>query len=742
MIKHSLLLILFCLANVSNAQNWLNYFNQFNPSENIGNVQSVTRTTTTSTTTEPPITDSSETIYNYPCNGEIVQMTRPGGKLTPETNYWDGRVDLTDFVYLKSIKIVIMVDQAAKITIEPEVGYVSGPKTGKVFRVTYNGAPPDVNEINFHIKGLQGTLFPNLVSLHLNNREICSNPTSVIDNLTGTLSNLGNVGNQLTGGLGETLGSSLGLGGLFGSSGNNFNTNVRPTQTTTIRTTTTKRANIITASCGRRQITQSAYITNGWEVRPGDYPWHAALYHKGTSLIRRVAWFEIQPKRIVTKNFSIMFIKFIIILILCGFYANCSDSTDEDGEVKYDYFYPCGGQDFIEMTKPQGEVTHETNWWNCRVNLAEFTYLKAIKLVIRVDQLAKIYVDEQDGIVTGPKTGKVFRVTFYGTPAEVPEVRFKVEGTMGTFFPNLVKLHLNNRDICMGALTTTTPRPKPTKTVRTTTTKPPVTKKGAPAPTCGTRQVKQSAYITNGWEVRPGDYPWHAALFHKGSRSSSYKCGGTLINKQTVITAAHCLYSNGRQIIPEKVSIQLGKHNLNVFDSNTVEYQVFRLIIHPEYSPIDLQDDLALVRLETVVEFTQFIFPACLWKAEKKSLDNVIGKKGTVVGWGLTEDDGLAEILNAGTMPVVSFIDCLESDRDFFGPFLSDFNYCAGYRNGTSVCNGDSGGGMFFQENGLWTLRGLVSFSSVREDRDVCNPKNYVIFTDVAKYLDWIEKNI
>lgn len=220
------------------------------------------------------------------------------------------------------------------------------------------------------------------------------------------------------------------------------------------------------------------------------------------------------------------------------------------------------------------------------------------------------------------------------------------------------------------------------------------------------------------------------------------------------------MYSNGRPVVPEKIGIQLGKHNLNIFDANTVEYQVFKLIIHPEYSPIDLQDDLAIVRLETMVEYTQYIFPVCLWPAEKKSLDYVIGRKGTVVGWGLTEDDGLAEILNAGTMPVVSFIDCLESDRDFFGPFLSDFNYCAGYRNGklpskfkeyhshflpsigTSVCNGDSGGGMFFQENDLWTLRGLVSFSSVREDRDICNPKNYVIFTDIAKYLDWIEKNI
>lgn len=199
---------------------------------------------------------------------------------------------------------------------------------------------------------------------------------------------------------------------------------------------------------------------------------------------------------------------------------------------------------------------------------------------------------------------------------------------------------------------------------------------------CGRRQVTQSAYITMGWEVRPGDYPWHVALYHKSSRSLNYACGGSLINKQTVLTAAHCLFAGGRQIVPEKVTIHLGKHNLNVIDTNTVEYQVLRLIVHPDYNKEDYQNDLALIRLENEVEYTRYIFPVCLWPDDKISLDNVIGKKGTVAGWGLTEDDTLAEVLNAGNLPVVNHMDCLSSNRDFFGPFLSDFNYCAGFRNG------------------------------------------------------------
>lgn len=194
--------------------------------------------------------------------------------------------------------------------------------------------------------------------------------------------------------------------------------------------------------------------------------------------------------------------------------------------------------------------------------------------------------------------------------------------------------------------------------------------------------------------------------------------------------------------MPEKISIQLGKFKLNAIDSNTVEHLVLRIIVHPEYSPIDYQDDLGLLKLGEKVTFNQHVQPACLWPDTEKALSNVVGKAGSVVGWGLTDEDELSEVLNEGKMPVVDFFTCLESDRDFFGPFISDFNYCAGYRNGTSVCNGDSGGGMFFESpSNQWQIRGLVSFSAVREDRDTCNPKSYVIFTDLAKYLDWIHEN-
>lgn len=58
---------------------------------------------------------------------------------------------------------------------------------------------------------------------------------------------------------------------------------------------------------------------------------------------------------------------------------------------------------------------------------------------------------------------------------------------------------------------------------------------------------------------------------------------------------------------------------------------------------------------------------------------------------------------------------------------------------GSIVCNGFSGGSMAFEENGVYYIRGIVS-SAISAQYGVCNPNEYVIFTDVARYLHWIKQ--
>lgn len=77
--------------------------------------------------------------------------------------------------------------------------------------------------------------------------------------------------------------------------------------------------------------------------------------------------------------------------------------------------------------------------------------------------------------------------------------------------------------------------------------------------------------------------------------------------------------------------------------------------------------------------------PVCLWDPNKKDLSEVVGKYGTVVGFGITEKNEISHILRQAVIPVVSLLTCLDSDRSFYGNFISDYTFCAGYVNGLFV---------------------------------------------------------
>lgn len=204
-------------------------------------------------------------------------------------------------------------------------------------------------------------------------------------------------------------------------------------------------------------------------------------------------------------------------------------------------------------------------------------------------------------------------------------------------------------------------------------------------PKCGKRYVEHEDFITNGFPTKEGDWPWHSAIFHITGVRSEYKCGGTLINQRTVVTAAHYLYDSGRPINAERVIVQLGKHNRELSSPNTQEFRAHRCIIHAGYNRRDLLDDIALIRLSTEVQLTHYVQPACQWDVNRSGIHDVLDRYGIVIGWGLNEKKELSNILNQATMPVVSFTECLQSNRVFFGQFISDYTYCAGFRNGKST---------------------------------------------------------
>uniref|UniRef100_A0A182PAZ8 Peptidase S1 domain-containing protein n=1 Tax=Anopheles epiroticus TaxID=199890 RepID=A0A182PAZ8_9DIPT len=256
---------------------------------------------------------------------------------------------------------------------------------------------------------------------------------------------------------------------------------------------------------------------------------------------------------------------------------------------------------------------------------------------------------------------------------------------------------------------------------------------------CGKVQVLKQGLIFGGTASMPGMWPWHVAVFHRESpRRTSYKCGGTIINRDTILTAYHCVVENHRPIAAGRLITRAGLFDLDVGGRTVQENRVFDVISPPGASARTFNDDIAILKMQTQFIYDDYVQPVCI-RSVPQDIGQLVNTFGTVVGWGWTEENTTSAELRQANVPVVSAEDCLASDRNLFSQVLTTKVYCAGSRNGTSSCNGDSGGGMFFRMAGYWFLRGLTSFSSVDENQSgLCNSHGYVGYTDVSKYLDWV----
>lgn len=84
------------------------------------------------------------------------------------------------------------------------------------------------------------------------------------------------------------------------------------------------------------------------------------------------------------------------------------------------------------------------------------------------------------------------------------------------------------------------------------------------------------------------------------------------------------------------------------------------------------------------------------------------------IGWGLNQTNGVpSDVLKKIELPVVGREECIEKSTPEFESYITADKFCAGYLNGASVCQGDSGGGLVFarpnRREKVYMLRGIVS---------------------------------
>ncbi|KRT83413.1 Trypsin [Oryctes borbonicus] len=260
---------------------------------------------------------------------------------------------------------------------------------------------------------------------------------------------------------------------------------------------------------------------------------------------------------------------------------------------------------------------------------------------------------------------------------------------------------------------------------------------------CGLK-AQASPLVYNGRKAE-GHWPWHIAIMKLNNIQYDYHCGGTLISAKSVLTAAHCvtILTTTKLADKDMYILYLGITNLSDQGPYFKVRLVQNIIVHNEYNPARYHNDLAIIDVDPV-EFNDYLRPICLWEGDLE-ITGLVGKYGTIVGWGIDNSNHTTADLMEGKMPVVSLDTCLYHDPTFFALYTSPTTFCAGGPNGTAVCSGDSGGGMVFPRRAsignaqVWYIRGIVSVSP-RDSETVCNTKSYFIFVDVARHLAWIKK--
>ncbi|MGW6401375.1 S1 family peptidase [Streptomyces sp. NPDC055134] len=258
---------------------------------------------------------------------------------------------------------------------------------------------------------------------------------------------------------------------------------------------------------------------------------------------------------------------------------------------------------------------------------------------------------------------------------------------------------------------------------------------GALLPLASPAPSAADGVVIGGRPVRVADSPWVVALSSRdrfgGTRSGQF-CGGVVVGRSTVMTAAHCL---GLEVLGAKpravgdFKVVAGRDDLRT--RSGAEIPVRRTWVNPDYDPETNSGDVAIVTLDAPLP-ERYVIPM----AGAGDSEYAAGTGAAVYGWGDTTGAGdYATMLRAADVQVFGGSACKAAyPGGSEGTFLARTMLCAGVpKGGRDACQGDSGGPLVARGR----LIGIVSWG------DGCGrPGSPGVYTRVSEAMRVMPKPV
>ncbi|XP_040441661.1 acrosin-like [Falco naumanni] len=182
--------------------------------------------------------------------------------------------------------------------------------------------------------------------------------------------------------------------------------------------------------------------------------------------------------------------------------------------------------------------------------------------------------------------------------------------------------------------------------------------------------------VVGGTDAQAGAWPWIVSIQNPWQVGTGHTYGGSLINAQWVLTAAHC-FIEASYITMWRVVI--GATRLTQLGPEAQVRNIKRLLLHQGYSNITQRNDIALLELDQPVQCNAYVQLACVPDA---SLRVSQLKNCYISGWGATtaRSGRSTDVLQEAQVRLIDVNVC-NSSRWYRGA-IHTHNVCAGYPQG------------------------------------------------------------